>query len=509
LSDEDALAAIVAAAKVPGYAFTGRKYSVGGIKKRIADARKKTAGNVVRVFKTTDLGNGERFAYRHGDRLRFNTSSGRWLTWTGARWATDETQEVDRAAKDTVRSIYQEAATIDDKAIRAAVAAWAVKSEKLQHVKAMLDRAKSERPIPAQGKDLDADPMLFNCINGTVDLRTGNLREHDPRDLLTQLSPVTYDPAAKSPLWSAFLNRIFENDADMIGFIQRLVGYCLTGRIDDQVFPVAYGEGANGKSVLFDVLAYILAGYGGQAPESLITASSNDSHPTDIAGCMGKRLMIATETEDGRKLRVGLVKKMTGDGELTARFMRRDFFTFPRTHKTLLVTNHRPVVRETKNAIWRRLLLIPFGVTIPKGEQDPQLIDKLKEQADGILAWAVEGCLAWQRGGLQPPDSVRAATNEYRKEQNPVAEFADDCLIINGDEHNFTTRSAIRDRYASWAKRTGERDRLQNQTLYDALRDHPKVSEGWGEDPFTRKRTRGFRGVSLLPILDGGGQYAG
>jgi len=234
-----------------------------------------------------------------------------------------------------------------------------------------LDLARFQVGIPVQPEQLDADRMLFSCCNGTINLRTGELHPHLRDDLLTELAPVDFDPAAECPLWDRFLSEIMARDVDLLEFLQRLIGHCLTGRIDEQILLIFHGVGANGKSVFFEVVKAMMGDeYATDAAPDLLVTSRSDRHPTEIADLHGRRLVVAVENEEGRRLRVGFVKQSTGDPTLKGRRMKRDFFEFPRTHKTILVTNHRPRVPDSSHAIWRRIRLVPFKVVIPEERQD-------------------------------------------------------------------------------------------------------------------------------------------
>lgn len=444
----------------------------------------------------TELGNAERLVDRFGEQIRHNATNGRWMLWDGKRWAEDHTGTVVRFAKQAVRLVYAEAATAENADERDAIVKHAKQSEKAQAIGAILQLARTEPGIPITATDLDADPWLLNCGNGSLSLKgSPKLRPHAATDNCTRLIPANYHADAECPLWLAFLDRVMDGDTETIEYLQRLVGLCLTGDVNTQVFPCLYGSGANGKSVFADLVLWLLADYAGIAPDSLLTVSAHAEHPTEIAGLCGKRLVVATENDEGKRLRVGLVKRMTGDATLTGRFMRQDYFTFPRTHKTWLVTNHKPSVSESKDAIWRRMHLVPFGVTIPEAERDEQLLDKLKAEADGILAWAVGGCSAWQRVGLNPPKAVQDATREYRDESDALADFLSDTCIVNGREDNTVSRNRLRSKYVEWCKSVGECQPLSAGGMYERLLEQPDISEAWPTD--NGKRTRGFKGITL------------
>ena len=299
--------------------------------------------------------------------------------------------------------------------------------------------------LPAE---LDADSWLLNVKNGTIDLRTGELRPHRREDLITSLATVKYDPAAACPLWTSILDRIFDRNAELItdpklkgaeatknaeliGFWRRLCGLSLTGVVTEQVLPILWGAGANGKSTILKVLLEMLGpDYSLVAPPGLLIVRNGEHHPTERAALFGKRLVVDLESAEGARLNENLVKQLTGSDKISARLMREDFWEFEPTHKLMMCTNHRPEIRETKNAIWRRLKLIPFEVVIADADQIRDLTQRLQAEHAGILAWCVQGCLEWQHDGLGVPDKVALATQEYRADEDLIAGFlAEECTI--------------------------------------------------------------------------------
>jgi putative DNA primase/helicase len=377
----------------------------------------------------TDLGNAERLVARFGRDLRYCHPWRRWLVWDGRRWRLDDTGAARRLAKAAVRAILNEAATFDDDDDRKAHVAWARASEKRDRVTAMLHLAEAELGVPVLPADMDQDPWLFNCRNGTLDLRTGTLRPHDREDMITKLCDVDYDPDARCPLWESTLATFFRRDnpadqAALIDYWQRLAGYAQVGVVRDHVMPVAHGTGSNGKStVLGGLLDAFGPDYAMKCPPDMLMAKRTDSHPTDRADLFGRRLVVAIETEAGRRLNETMVKELTGGDRIRARRMREDFWEFTPTHTLIMATNHKPVIWGTDEGIWRRLPLIPFTVTIDAARADKAMPEKLRAEAAGILAWCVRGCLAWQERGLDPPAEVVAATAGYRAEQDVIGQF--------------------------------------------------------------------------------------
>lgn len=402
----------------------------------------------------TDLGNARRLVARHGQDLRFCHPWGKWLVWTGKRWKIDNTGAVLRLAKETVRSIYAEAAAEPDDKQRQRIVDHAVRSESAARIRAMVALAESEPGIPVLPAELDRDPWLLNVKNGTIDLRTGELRPHRREDLITKIAPVEYNPAAECPRWKQFLNEIMDGNQSLINFLQRAAGMSLTGDTSEHVLFICHGSGRNGKSTFLNTLLALLGDYGMTAAPDLLIAKQNDRHPTELADLFGKRLVVSIESEEGRRLAESLVKQLTGGDKIKARRMREDFWEFSPSHKLWLATNHKPRVRGTDIAIWSRLKLIPFAVTFPEDKQDKQLAKKLLAELPGILRWAVEGCLTWQRDGLRVPEEVKAATESYRQEQDVLAAFLNECCIIN-PLAKVAARNLYK-AYVNWCEENGE-----------------------------------------------------
>jgi putative DNA primase/helicase len=449
-----------------------------------------------RARNLTDLGNSERFVADHGGDVRYCYPWSTWLVWTGARWERDEAGRVQRLAKESVRKIYQEAAAAEDEDRRKALAKHAQRSEAADRIRAMLELAKSELPVSPE--ELDAATMLLNTKSGTIDLRTGELREHRREDLITKLAPTTYVPDAAAPTWAATLERVLPS-AELRAFFKMLCGYAISGDVSEHVLPVLYGTGANGKSTVLNALLAVAGDYGMQAAPDLLV-SKKGSHPTEVADLFGMRLVASIEVEDGHRLAESLVKQLTGGDKVRARRMRQDFWQFDPTHKVFMAVNHKPEVRGTDNAIWRRLRLIPFTETIPAAEQDKKLPERLEAELSGILRWAVEGCLEWQREGLQAPAEVRKATVAYRSEMDVIGAFlADECEI--GPDYRASFK-AVYASYSEWCVEGGERPekqrrfnaRLKERGQFEDRRSGPGGANEWHGLRLLKKETGGFAG---------------
>ena len=405
------------------------------------------------AYRLDDIGNGERLARRHGWRLRY-VKEWDWLIYTGSTWENDRGQSA-QLAKETARSIYAEAAACEDDNTSAALAAHAKATASENKRRAMLAAAASEPGIMAAPKDFDVNPWLLNCENGVLDLRTGNLANHNPELLLTKKAGAAYDPGATCPTWVHFLDRIFAGNQDLIEFLQRAAGYTLTGNISEQKLFFLYGTGANGKSTFTEALQAALGDYARKTPTETLMQKYQDGgggpNP-DIARLAGARMVSAAELADGRKLNEPLIKDMTGGDKITARYLNKEFFEFSPAFKLWMYGNHQPKITGTDNGIWRRVLLVPFTVSIPEREQDKKLSERLRAELPGILAWAVAGCLDWQAGGLRIPQEVINATAEYKQNQDTLALFFAERCTINSMA-NVKARD-LYNAYKLWAAET-------------------------------------------------------
>jgi P4 family phage/plasmid primase-like protien len=409
-------------------------------------------------FNLTDLGNAERFVARFGQDVRYCYPWGKWLVWTGSRWERDDAGRVHRLAKEAVRGIYAEAAAAEDEDRRKALAQHATRSEAEGKIRAMLELAKSE--VPVSPDELDADPYLLNAPNGIVDLRAGELRPHRREDLITKMTGAEYDPDAPASAWAGFLERVLPGE-ELRGFVRRVSGYSATGDTSEQCMFINHGPGANGKSTFQEALAAALGDYAMRTPTETLLAKRAGGIPNDVARLKGARFVAASETEEGRRLAESLVKDLTGQDTISARFMRAEWFDFKPTHKLWLSTNHKPEIRGTDVAIWRRIRLIPWAVTIPPAKQDRKLADKLRDELPGVLAWAVGGCLEWRREGLRAPDDVRRATAAYRAEMDVLGAFLGECCALD-PESNVAAKD-LYSAYKLWCDENGEKPETQRR----------------------------------------------
>jgi putative DNA primase/helicase len=369
-------------------------------------------------------------------------------------------------------------------------ARWAGKSEAWNRQRAMLELVQHQRSIVVRVDELDARPWLFNVANGVLDLEHETLRAHDPVDMLTKRSPVVYDPQAKAPRWEEFLERVVPS-SEVREFLQRAAGYSLTGLAVEQVLFLLYGVGANGKTTFLEVIRAVAGDYGQQTPAATLLSRRGDGVPNDVARLRGARFVSAVETEANRTLAEALVKRLTGGDKIAARFLFKEFFEFDTEFSLWLATNHRPRVRGTDHAIWRRILLVPFTTVIPDDQQDKQLTATLiAKELPGILAWAVRGCTVWREHGLDPPREVTGATTEYRAEQDILGDFiADMCDVVADDVESAKN---LYDAYRRWCDGNGERPETQKQ-FGIALAER-------GFEPTRTRTERQYKGLKLRAL---------
>lgn len=437
----------------------------------------------------TEVENARRFAAEHCQKIGYVHPWKKWYVFTGKRWEPDTAGHAIRLAKQTAAKILQEAVdSASQGAIRFATATCSSRG-----INAMLALAQCELALDYQM--FDADPFLFNCENGTIDVRTGILRPHDRADLLTKISPAKYDPNAQTHEWERFVESLFDSQSQ-VDYLRRFAGYCLTGDVREQILSIPHGVGSNGKSVYFESFAGMLGpDYAMTAPSDLLMESRNDRHPTEKADLFKMRLVVAAETEANRELAESLVKVLTGGDKIRARRMHQDHWEFEPTHKIVLLTNHKPVIKGQDHGIWRRLRLVPFikqfwdadkGETGPAElKADKTLPERLKGLKDSILTWAVRGCLEWQSEGLGTSDEIQAATAEYKSESDVIGRFVEQCCLTNSSVS--VKASAFNEALEAFCLDTGDR------------KPSPKEASAWLKNKFEKKTSNGvwYIGIGL------------
>ncbi|HEY1956030.1 MAG TPA: phage/plasmid primase, P4 family [Polyangiaceae bacterium] len=442
----------------------------------------------------SDTRNAERLIEWFGPNLRHVPKWNKWLTWDRARW-TESPQRALAAAVQTARMMLDEATTeieraklafedvrthdeedderkdAENKLDRAEKAySWAARSQNRNGIHAMLDVAATHKDVETFHEALDQHPLKLNVANGTIDLVTGELGPHIREDLFTMVAPVAFDSTAKCPTWDAFLERAMAGDRMMILYLQRIAGYLLTGSVKEHALFFFYGGGANGKTTFTNTLMRLLGDeLAGPMPRDMLFAKSE--HATREASLFRRRLAVASEVGEGKRLDESFVKDITGGDVISARRMREDFWSFFPTHKIVMFGNHKPIITGGDDGIWRRIRLIPWLVQIPEAERDQSLPEKLAAELPGILNWAIAGCLEWQRIGLTPPESALEATSTYRAEQDSLGEFF--AMLEFGPDHpEFrVTRAKLRATYEAWCEEEG-RQPLGARRFTDRLREH-------------------------------------
>ena len=390
---------------------------------RISELKK---GNI----QYTDATNAQRLFREHGKDIRYNTAWKKWLVWNGSQWETDEGGAlIHERGLETVRNIYDELAKTDDYRERIEIEKYAILSESMRRREAFVKAASVISSLHVTSEKLDPNPWLLNVKNGTVDVTTGEFRDHKQEDMITKTANVEYNPQADCPMWKQFIREIMNYKTDLIKFVQTAAGWALTGDISEQTMFILFGSGANGKSTFLNTIMYLLGDYAIATPTETFMRKNGDQYTNDIARLRGTRFVTTTEAEQGRRLSEPLIKRITGNDQMTARFLYGEFFNFTPTFKIFMATNHKPVIKGTDHGIWRRIKLIPFTTRIPEEKQDKYLELKLRGEVSGILNWLLEGMARWKKEGLIAPAEVLNATDEYRGEMDVIGNFLKECCI--------------------------------------------------------------------------------
>jgi putative DNA primase/helicase len=385
-----------------------------------------------REYPRTDLGNSQRFVLRHGLILRYCHPSGSWYIFDGQRWKKDDQGLIWELAKDTTLRIADEAGVVTGATEQREMFKWAGSSQGKSKIASMIDLARSTLPILPD--EMDTNPDLLNFPNGTMDLQDFSFHTARRDDLITKVTGCTYDPLATCPKWEKFLDTIMAGNWDLITYLQRAAGYSLTGHTGERVLFLCHGGGANGKSTFLNVLLGVFHEYGMAVEAATFCVSRSDSVRNDLAALKGARFVIATEAGKGKRLDEGIIKKLTGGGDkVRARFLFHEEFEFQPECKIWWGFNSAPRITDSTDSIWNRVKMIPFSVVIPESERDKHLQEKLAEEMPGIMNWMLSGLREYYRIGLAEPKEVKCATEEYRDEQDNLADFfADRCIVEPG-----------------------------------------------------------------------------
>jgi putative DNA primase/helicase len=439
----------------------------------------------------TAMGNARPFVADHAADLR-STSATRtpWWIWDTTRWIPDDMGEAQRRAKRTIHNIHTLAAQINDEELQEKLIKHAMTSESAGSIRAMLELAATEKEVLVRAEQFNANPMLLNVRNGTLDLKTGKLLPHNRKHLISKMSKVEYQPNAHAPRWEQFLMEIMAGDVELVEFLRRAVGYSLTGDTREQCLFFCYGQGANGKSTFLETLRKLLNDYSQAADFNSFMTKSGDGPRTDIARMRGARFVTANEASN-RDFDARTVQQLTGDDTVVARHLYEREFEFRPQHKLWLAANHKPVVKEQTEAFWRRMRLIPFTVVFPPKERDKMLSHALAKELPGILAWAMAGCLEWQRNGLLVPKAIRKATLAYKDENDMLGEFfSHSCRIA---EDAWTPTALLYRAFLDWWQETrGTRSQPPSGAWFGRLlNERPALKQ------IKNKHVRGWRGLSL------------
>jgi putative DNA primase/helicase len=416
-----------------------------------------------------------RFVELHGSNWRYVAARKTWYLWDGSHWRVDDTNQVFEAIRLVCRAATERCDSAADRR-RIASRATIVAVERI---------AATDQRLAARPSDFDADPYLLNTPDGIIDLRTGAIEAHDSSTLMTRITNASFGSGC--PSWRGFIDELTCGDAELARYLQRLCGYCLTGSTKEQVLVFLYGPGANGKSVFLRTMARILNSYAGTAGLATFLAASHDRHPTELAGLVGKRLVTVSETEAGRSWAESRIKAATGGEDLRVRFMHCDEFEYTPGYKLIFSGNHRPSIHDVGEAMRRRIHLVPLLRVIPREDRDPDLIERLLEERDGILGWMLDGCRDWQEIGLAPPSAVENAGKEYFVDEDITGAWIEDCCAIGSACS--ATASDLYSSWCIWAGSTGH-EKGSQKTLGAALRER-------GFSTCKISGNRGWRGIGL------------
>lgn len=428
-------------------------------------------------FPLTDMGNAERFVSHSHEVVRYCDDYGKWFCYENGKWYMDKGSRVLQFAKQTVRSILKEAAESTSQTLYRDLLSHARKSESARSLNSLVSLAKSDPKIAVSLEEFDADPLLLNVQNGVVDLRTGHLIPHSPKYLCTRMAKVSYDKEAECKEFLRFLDTVTEGDPELKRYLQVLAGYVLTGLTSEQAFFMIMGRGANGKSTLVHILTDMMGDYAMTTPSSTFTVHKNESIRNDLARLNGARLVTTSEFDPGQVMSEALMKQSTGGERIASRFLQNEYFEYYPIFKIVSTTNHLPKIRGSDIGIWRRVQVIPFNHQLSENKQDKCLVDKLLLELPGILNWAVEGSMIWQREGLRKPDCVKWTIEEYKSDMDGLSDFFDQCV-----EFIPSSKTATRDLYTSykiWAAGAGEEEvsmkrfsSMLKERGYTKTRDH-------------------------------------
>ena len=466
-----------------------------------APKKRHVPDSAINNFAQTDLGNAELVLKVYGNRLVFNKTLDRWLLWSGKHWGEDKANRLYSWVNKSARLRREAADLIEDEDVRKTALTHARRSESYRSRQATIEQMKAFTPWVKVSDAFDTDLWALTVDNGTIDLQTGRIRPHNPQEYVTKTSSITYDPAAECPLWESYLNTAMKGDTALIDYVQRAIGYSLTGQTSEHAVFICHGHGRNGKSLFLGVLGQLLGDYATSTPSATFTERESDNVNNAIACLDGARLVQCSETNQGFRLDEACIKSLSGEDIVTARFLYREFFKFRPRFKVWLASNYKPIISGTDLGIWRRIKLIPWTHEIPLEQVDPVLGRKLEAELPGILAWAVRGCLKWQQEGLKEPLAIKAAIAEYQSESDTVGGYLRECCTT---EHAFATEklSVLYAGYLQWAREQGLTKPIAKKSLSRKLKEKGFKCEEQG-----RFHQVWFTGLKVIAMPDGASRF--
>lgn len=409
-------------------------------------------------YDMTDTGNAHRLYDKFGGIIRYSYNRKKWYVWNGRMWMTDDSGDVKKYADIICDDIKQEAFREREEKTQIDLLKWAHKTASSRGKEAMIKECQHLDGVPVTQDELDAYSGYLNCRNGIVNLRNGELLPHDSSFMMSKMCNTEYDTSGRLPkLWLRFLDDVTNHNVELQEYIQRCLGYSLTGSNAEQCAYFLYGMGNNGKSTFLDTIADILGGYAANTqPDTIMLRKWGNDASSDIARLKGARFVTSEEPTEGVRLNEGLLKQLTGGSKVTCRFLYGDEFEYTPEFKIWVATNHKPVIRGTDVGIWRRIKLIPFEVNIPKDKIDKDLKQKLKKEAPQILKWMVDGSIKWHEDGMSEPQGVLDAVKEYKQEMDLLANFIEECIVIDYDCEDKVPAPDLFRAYIRWAKENNE-----------------------------------------------------
>ncbi len=443
----------------------------------------------------TDVGNAERFAARNAGKVLWDVEHGMWRFWDGKSWTLDRMDKALEFAIETAETICSEARAASSKFEAAALDNWANRSLSAARLAAMLKLARVQPSMTLESKQWDRDGFKLNVNNGTIDLRTGRLLEHDARDYITRIVPIDYDPLAASSIWQKVLHDALA-DEESIEFLQRVAGYLLTADASEEVFFMVIGPEASCKSTVFEALKAAMGDFSRTADsETFLEGRFEQAIRNDLARLHRARMVVASESAKGRRLASGLIKSITGGESIVSRFLRQEHFEHKPTWKLVLVTNFPPEISANDAGLWRRVIRINFDRTIPENERDPQIKRFLTDPDRGgpaVLAWMVQGCLMWQKDGLKIPPMIKKAAEDYRDGMDCLSEFLN--AHVDVEPEGIIWNDELRMHYAIWATKEKMQTKITNQQMARRLKEKGCTS-------IRTESRRGWRGMKWKDSL--------